>query len=57
MGMPLSRRQKSWDILDHSAMYYARQHKTQPQQVIITVTERTIKNQKQNFPLKTNLYD
>lgn len=50
MGMPLSRRQKSWDILDHSAMYYARQHKIQPQQVIITVTERTIfyKKKKKN---------
>ncbi|KAJ6633038.1 Neurofibromin, partial [Pseudolycoriella hygida] len=27
MGMPLSRRQKSWDILDQSAIAFARQHK------------------------------
>ncbi|XP_055698237.1 neurofibromin isoform X4 [Phlebotomus papatasi] len=32
MGMPLSRRQKSWDILDQSAISYARQHKIQPHQ-------------------------
>uniref|UniRef100_A0A1B0CJ35 Uncharacterized protein n=1 Tax=Lutzomyia longipalpis TaxID=7200 RepID=A0A1B0CJ35_LUTLO len=32
MGMPLSRRQKSWDILDQSAIAYARQHKIQPHQ-------------------------
>ena len=33
MVMPLSRRQKSWDILDQSAIAYARQHKVQPHQV------------------------
>ncbi|XP_037923398.1 neurofibromin isoform X2 [Hermetia illucens] len=32
VGMPLSRRQKSWDILDQSAIAYARQHKVQPHQ-------------------------
>lgn len=33
MGILLSRRQKSWDILDQSAITYARTHKTPPHQV------------------------
>ncbi len=33
MGMPLSRRQKSWDILDQSAIAFARQHKVPAHQV------------------------
>ncbi|XP_055848107.1 neurofibromin isoform X2 [Episyrphus balteatus] len=32
LGMPLSRRQKSWDILDQSALSFARHHKVPPQQ-------------------------
>lgn len=31
--MPLSRRQKSWDILDQSAIAFARQHKVPAHQV------------------------
>ncbi|XP_055375510.1 neurofibromin [Condylostylus longicornis] len=32
IGLPLSRRQKSWDILDQSAISYARHNKVQPHQ-------------------------
>lgn len=32
MSMPMSRRQKSWDILDQTAITFARNHKTPPHQ-------------------------